>query len=202
MAALILGCSQFVYAHNERLWMKLTTFADFYPSSNHEIIPIFTNQIWQKEPKRDSDDHKDVILQLWEIVMVTEKINATDKYVGDRVRARWLALGMSQTLLATAIGVTFQQVQKYEKGKNQISASRLSQIAHVLKVSIAYFFESVPSKAPKGKANTPSTAYLTEFVSSAEGIAFIKAFREIDDTRLRRHIVDLVDYIAMTYDEN
>ena len=81
-----------------------------------------------------------------------------------------------------------------------MAQAAISQIAHVLKVSIAFFFEGVPSKAPKDKANAPSTAYLTEFVSSAEGLAFIKAFMKIDDSRLRRHIVDLVDYIAMRYD--
>ena len=133
--------------------------------------------------------------------MPKKVISQTDKYVGDRARTRRLALGMSQTILANAIGVTFQQVQKYEKGTNRISSSRLSQIAQVLRVSIAYFFEGLPSKAPKGSANALSTAYLTEFVSSSEGQAFIKAFMKIDDARLRRHIVDLVDYIAMRYDK-
>ena len=134
--------------------------------------------------------------------MVKKVISPIDRYVGDRVRTRRLKLGMSQTKLADAIGVTFQQVQKYENGKNRISSSRLSQIAHVLKVSIAYFFEGVPSKAPKGNANSTSTAYITEFVSSPDNQAFIKTFMKIKDARLRRHIVDLVDYIAMRYDEN
>ena len=104
-------------------------------------------------------------------------------------------------MLATAVGVTFQQVQKYENGKNRISASRLSQIARTLQVSVSFFFEGVPGKSP-AKGRVISTAYVTEFISSSDGQAFIKAFMKINDTRLRQHIVDLIDYIAASYDED
>ena len=133
--------------------------------------------------------------------MAKKVIDPTDKYVGNRVRTRRLALGLSQTKLADAVGVTFQQVQKYEKGRNRISASRLSQIAHTLQVSVSFFFEGAPNRSPASKGKSMSTAYLTDFISSAGGQAFMKAFMKIDDTRLRRHIVDLVDYIAMRYNE-
>ena len=102
----------------------------------------------------------------------------TDKHVGTRVRMRRLMLGMSQTTLADALGLSFQQVQKYEKGKNRISASRLQQISNVLQVPVPFFFEGLQGLpgASKGKVQAPSPAYVTDFVASSDGLSLIKAF--------------------------
>jgi transcriptional regulator with XRE-family HTH domain len=129
--------------------------------------------------------------------------NPTDKYVGSRVRMRRMMLGMSQTTLADAIGLTFQQVQKYEKGTNRMGASRLQQIAHVLQVPVPFFFEGVPalSGLPKGTAAAPATNYVSEFLATSDGLALIKAFMEIRDAKLRRRIVDLVEQIAAGHDD-
>ena len=130
--------------------------------------------------------------------MVKKSPNPTDKHVGNRVRERRLALGMSQSKLAEAVGVTFQQIQKYEKGTNRISGSRLQQFANIMKVSVPLFFEGGPN-APsqrKAKAIAPSITNVSEFISSSDGLALIKAFRQIKDAKLRRGIVNLVEQIA------
>ena len=131
-------------------------------------------------------------------VVVKKLPNPTDKHVGSRVRMRRLMLGMSQTKLADAIGLTFQQVQKYEKGTNRMGASRLMQIAQVLQVSVPSFFEGAPSASSlrKGKAVAPSTAYVSEFISSSDGLTLIKAFMQIKEAKLQRSIVNLVEQIA------
>src|SRR5436853_4963170 len=82
--------------------------------------------------------------------MVKKAPNPIDKHVGSRVRMRRMMLGMSQEKLGDALGLTFQQVQKYEKGTNRIGASRLQQISLILQVPISFFFEGAP--APPGKA--------------------------------------------------
>ena len=131
--------------------------------------------------------------------LVTKKTpNPIDRHVGRRVRMRRLMLGMSQTKLADAIGLTFQQVQKYEKGANRIGAGRLQQIAHVLRVSVPFFFEGVPSLSalPNGTVAAPSAAYVSDFLASADGLTLTKAFMQIKDGKLRRSIVDLVEQIA------
>ena len=120
----------------------------------------------------------------------------TDKHVGARVRMRRLMLGTSQTKLADAVGLTFQQIQKYEKGTNRISASRLQQIAGVLQVPVGFFFEGIPnlSGLPKGTASMPD--YVSEFLSTTDGLALVKAFTQIKDGTLRRCVVNLVEEIA------
>ncbi|HEY5607627.1 MAG TPA: helix-turn-helix transcriptional regulator [Alphaproteobacteria bacterium] len=135
--------------------------------------------------------------------MAKKTPNLTDKYVGSRVRMRRMMLGLSQTTLADAIGLTFQQVQKYEKGTNRMGASRLQQIAHVLQVPVPFFFEGAPalSALPKRTAAAPSTAYVSEFLATSDGLALIKAFMEIRDAKLRRRIVDLVEQIASGYED-
>jgi transcriptional regulator with XRE-family HTH domain len=108
---------------------------------------------------------------------------------------RRLMLGLSQEKLADGLGLTFQQVQKYEKGTNRIGASRLQQIANILKVPPQFFFEELP----KGRAThdaAPSTAYINEFVASTDGLALIKAFMAIESTALRRSIVHVVEQIS------
>jgi transcriptional regulator with XRE-family HTH domain len=122
--------------------------------------------------------------------------HSTDKHVGSRVRMRRMMLGMSQTKLADAIGLTFQQVQKYEKGTNRMGASRLQQIAHVLQVPVTFFFEGVPEYKAVGSAEAPSPAYVSDFLATSDGLALTKAFMRIKDAKLRRHIVNLVKEIA------
>jgi transcriptional regulator with XRE-family HTH domain len=128
-------------------------------------------------------------------------INPTDKHVGSRLRMRRLMLGMSQTVIADALGLTFQQVQKYEKGANRISASRLQQLSQILQVPVPFFFEGAPAasgipQAAKGTADAPSPAYLTDFLATSDGLDLVKAFMCIEDAKLRRAIVRLVEEIT------
>jgi transcriptional regulator with XRE-family HTH domain len=118
-----------------------------------------------------------------------------DKHVGSRLRMRRIMLGMSQTKLADAIALTFQQVQKYEKGTNRISASRLQQISNILQVPVPFFFEGAPGQ-PKAEGNAPSPAYVSDFFAAKDGLALTKAFMQIKDAKLRRNIVNLVEEIA------
>jgi transcriptional regulator with XRE-family HTH domain len=124
--------------------------------------------------------------------------NPVDKHVGSRVRLRRMMLNMSQTKLGDELGLTFQQVQKYEKGKNRISASRLQQTADALQVPVTFFFEGAPSVpgAPQAKGASPSPAYVTDFLATRDGLALIKAFMRIKDASLRRRVVNLVEGIA------
>lgn len=118
-----------------------------------------------------------------------------DVFVGTRVRARRVELGMSQEKLAHAIGLTFQQVQKYEKGANRIGSSRLMQIANALDVAPTFFFEGVPGPTHKANTKDGSPDYVAEFVSSSDGLALLKAFMRVPK-ELRRSIVHLVAKIA------
>jgi transcriptional regulator with XRE-family HTH domain len=127
--------------------------------------------------------------------MPTNVSNPIDVHVGSRVRVRRAELGLSQTQLGHALGVTFQQVQKYEKGTNRISASRLQQISDILKVPPSYFFKGAPG-GMKAKGHTSPVAYVSEFVSSDEGLSLVKAFMKIKDAKMRRRIVNLVDQLA------
>src|SRR3984893_18656043 len=106
--------------------------------------------------------------------------NPTDRHVGTRVCMRRKMLSMSQTDLADAVGVTFQQIQKYEKGTNRISASRLLQIVHVLQVPISFFFEDPrgPSEE-RGSQQVHSPDYVTDFLTTTDGLALTKAFMRI-----------------------
>src|ERR1700739_2445091 len=126
--------------------------------------------------------------------------NPTDKHVGSRVRMRRMMLGMSQEKLGDALGLTFQQVQKYEKGTNRIGASRLQQISQILQVPVAFFFDGAPSAPGSARADgmgeAPSPAYVSDFLATSDGLALTKAFMRIEDAKLRRRIVDLVEQIA------
>jgi transcriptional regulator with XRE-family HTH domain len=121
--------------------------------------------------------------------------NPIDKHVGSRVRMRRMMLSMSQEKLADAIGLTFQQVQKYEKGTNRMGSSRLQQIANALRVPVTFFFEGVPGQL-KADGNAPSPAYVSDFLATPDGLALTKAFMQIKDSKLRRSIVNLVEEIA------
>jgi len=121
--------------------------------------------------------------------------NAIDKHVGSRLRMRRMMLGMSQEKLGEAFGLTFQQVQKYEKGTNRMSASRLQQAAHILDVDVPFFFEGAPGQQAVDRA-APSPAFVNEFVSSEDGLRLIQAFMRISRPAIRRRIVDLAKEIA------
>src|SRR3954464_10742339 len=124
--------------------------------------------------------------------------NPIDKHVGSRVRMRRMMMNMSQEKLGDALGLTFQQVQKYEKGTNRIGASRLQQISDVLQTPVSFFFEGAPTAPGQtaGLGEPPSPAYVSDFLATSDGLALTKAFVEIKDSRLRRRIVDLVEAIA------
>jgi transcriptional regulator with XRE-family HTH domain len=130
--------------------------------------------------------------------MAIKLINPTDKHVGRRVRMRRLTLSMTQEELANQLGITFQQVQKYEKGTNRISASRLQEISHILKVTVTFFFEGAPEVAGRQTKNgdAPSPDYIIDFLASANGHALMKAFARIKDSTIRRSIVRLVEALV------
>jgi transcriptional regulator with XRE-family HTH domain len=130
--------------------------------------------------------------------MANKTPNPIDKHVGSRVRMRRIMLGLSQERLGEALGLTFQQVQKYEKGTNRIGASRLQQIAHILQVPVAFFFEDAPREHGRQDEtrDVPSTSYVSEFLASSEGLSLSRAFMRIQEPKLRRRIVDLVEAIA------
>jgi len=128
--------------------------------------------------------------------MAGKKPNPVDAHVGSRVRLRRMLLGMSQERLGESMGLTFQQVQKYEKGVNRIGASRLFQISKILDVPVQFFFEEAPyagdgSRAP-GLAGPDSEAFILEFLNSREGLELNRAFVKIGDAKVRKSVVDLV----------
>lgn len=130
-------------------------------------------------------------------MMAKKSPNPTDKYVGSRVRMRRLMLEMSQEKLGEKLGLTFQQVQKYEKGTNRIGASRLQHISQILKVPVSFFFDGALGKqADDGSSKAPVADYVSDFLSSSDGLALTKAFTNIKDSKLRRRVVDLVEEIA------
>ena len=128
--------------------------------------------------------------------------NPIDKHVGSRVRMRRVLLGMSQEKLGEALSLTFQQVQKYEKGTNRIGASRLQQISKTLNVPPAYFFDGAPafeegSTSPSHLAAAEAgSAYVVDFLSTIEGLHLNRAFARIKDPKVRKRIVDLVIALA------
>jgi transcriptional regulator with XRE-family HTH domain len=109
-----------------------------------------------------------------------------------------MMLGMSQEKLGDSLGLTFQQVQKYEKGTNRIGASRLQQISNILQVPVSFFFEGAPnnSNPQSGFGEAPSPAYISDFLATSDGLALTRAFMRIKTPKLRRRIVDLVEQIA------
>jgi len=130
-------------------------------------------------------------------MMAKKSPNPTDKYVGSRVRMRRLMLEMSQKKLGEKLRLTFQQVQKYEKGTNRIGASRLQHISQILKVPVSFFFDGALGKqADDGSSKAPVADYVSDFLSSSDGLALTKAFTNIKDSKLRRRVVDLVEEIA------
>ena len=130
------------------------------------------------------------------------RANPIDAHVGSRVRLRRMLLGMSQERLGEQLGLTFQQVQKYEKGVNRIGASRLFELAQILGVPVQFFYEEAPTAtsgraaAAPGFAERPTESFVIDFLGSREGLELNKAFMRISDARTRRAIVELVRALA------
>lgn len=129
--------------------------------------------------------------------------NPIDIHVGSRVRLRRTMMGLSQEKLGEALGVTFQQVQKYEKGTNRISASRMQQISGVLDAPVSYFFDEAPDGAPTDESGLQEagTKFTTDFLSTTEGLQLNRAFARVEDPKVRRKIVDLVKALADQSDD-
>lgn len=149
----------------------------------------------EEERVEDSDDKNS-----------SRRPNPVDAHVGARVRLRRMLLGMSQEKLAEQLGLTFQQVQKYEKGVNRIGASRLFDLAHVLGVPIQFFYEDIVEGTSSGLhapgfAEKNPDAFVVDFLSSREGLELNKAFVRIADPRVRRSIVELVRSLVPSDDD-
>lgn len=132
-----------------------------------------------------------------------KKPNPVDVHVGSRVRLRRTMLGMSQERLGEALGITFQQIQKYEKGLNRIGASRLQKICEVLTVPISFFFEDAPNVegSAEGFREAGGSNYVVDFLSTSEGLQLNRAFVKIADPKVRRRVIDLVRALGEADDE-
>jgi transcriptional regulator with XRE-family HTH domain len=118
--------------------------------------------------------------------------NPVDLHVGGRIRMRRRILGVSQERLAEALGLTFQQVQKYERGANRVSASKLYEIARTLQAPITYFFEGLPDPIASGQDDANSEQAMHDFLMTAEGLELASLFPKIRRGRVRRKLLDLV----------
>ncbi len=132
--------------------------------------------------------------------MVKKNPNPIDVHVGNRVRMRRMLVGMSQEKLGDALGLTFQQVQKYEKGANRVSASRLYQMASTLGVPIQFFFDDMPLATQDansdGLAESNNAGLLMDFLNSSEGFQLGRAFSTIEDPNIRRKVLELVKSLS------
>jgi transcriptional regulator with XRE-family HTH domain len=127
--------------------------------------------------------------------------NPIDVHVGSRVRLQRMLLGVSQERLGERLGLTFQQIQKYEKGVNRIGASRLFDLAQVLGVPIQFFYDDAPvserhAPAVQGMAERSADGYIFDFLNTREGLELNRAFARISDPKSRRAILDLVRKLA------
>ena len=137
--------------------------------------------------------------------------NPVDVHVGARLRLRRTLLGMSQEKLGQAIGLTFQQVQKYERGANRIGASRLYDLSRVLDVPVSFFFEEMApglvgspvkgERKPKG-THEPESSYQAEPMMKRETLELVRAYLKITDVQLRRRVFDLAKAIAGTFSDD
>jgi transcriptional regulator with XRE-family HTH domain len=128
------------------------------------------------------------------IVILKKSGNPIDKHVGNRVRMRRMMLKMSQTKIGDELGVTFQQIQKYEKGTNRIGASRLQHLCQILQVPMSFFFEGLPhpSAGPISNVRPSPADQFDDFMATREGLTLAKSFMRIRNVQLRRRIVALV----------
>ncbi|GAA4521512.1 helix-turn-helix transcriptional regulator [Chelativorans composti] len=130
--------------------------------------------------------------------MAKKNPNPIDVHVGSRIRLRRNMLGLSQERLGESLGITFQQIQKYEKGTNRVGASRLQAIASVLNTPVSFFFEGAPEGVDERmpKAAEEGTPYVADFLNTSEGIQLNRAFARISDPKVRRKILELVKALA------
>ncbi|MCT8998244.1 helix-turn-helix domain-containing protein [Chelativorans intermedius] len=127
-----------------------------------------------------------------------KKPNPIDVHVGSRIRLRRNMLGISQEKLGESLGITFQQIQKYEKGTNRVGASRLQAIASILNAPVSFFFEGAPGEdgAPAPGMAEEGAAFVTDFLNTSEGIQLNRAFVKISDPKVRRRVLELVKALA------
>jgi transcriptional regulator with XRE-family HTH domain len=126
--------------------------------------------------------------------------NAVDEHIGKRVKARRLAIDLSQEKLADLVGVTFQQIQKYENGVNRVAASRLWEMAKALGVPVQYFYEGL-SEARTGVAEEGPPELVYDMMATPEGQQLLQIFGAIRSAKVRRKVVDIVRAVAQTEDE-
>jgi transcriptional regulator with XRE-family HTH domain len=122
--------------------------------------------------------------------------NPIDIHVGSRIRVRRMMIGLSQEKLASGLGITFQQVQKYEKGTNRVGASRLQNIAGLLNVPISYFFAEGDNSLLAKPTVAGDVDAITTFLSSQQGMDLNKAFVKLENPKIRQRVVQLVTTIA------
>ena len=132
--------------------------------------------------------------------MVVSKPDPIDIHVGSRVRLRRTLLGMSQEKLGKALGLTFQQIQKYERGANRIGSSRLYKLSQILSVPVAFFFEEIPgdSGAAAGFAEDSQEGFESNQLSKRETLELVRAYYKIDDPKVRKRMFDLVKAVSQT----
>ena len=121
--------------------------------------------------------------------------NPTDVYVGSRIRMRRKMLGLSQEKLGEKLGITFQQIQKYEKGTNRVGASRLQAMSDALEVPVSFFFPEPSTSGPTG-VQEESATFMMDFMSTSEGLDLTRNFIRIANPKVRRKIVELVRALA------
>ncbi len=131
--------------------------------------------------------------------MPKKQTNPIDVQVGNRVRIRRMLIGMSQEHLGDQLGLTFQQVQKYERGINRIGAGRLYDVARILNVPVNFFYGGLP---PDGNETDASLPPVMAFMSSGEGHKLAGAYMKIKDARLRKRVLDLVMALAADDEQN
>lgn len=121
-----------------------------------------------------------------------------DVHVGTRIRLRRTLLGISQDRLGTSLGISFQQIQKYERGMNRVGASRLQLMANILTVPVSFFFDGAPSHNDNAPAaiDHPKADYINQFLVSSEGLQLNRAFLKIQDPLVRRRIIELAKTLA------
>jgi transcriptional regulator with XRE-family HTH domain len=128
--------------------------------------------------------------------MPKKQANPIDVQVGNRVRIRRMLIGMSQERLGDLLGLTFQQVQKYEKGVNRIGAGRLFEVSRILNVPVDFFYEGLATNPSPANETATSAPPVMEFVSSGEGLQLSLAFMKIKDAKVRKRVLDLVKSLA------
>lgn len=140
-----------------------------------------------------------------QVVAAKKQANPIDAQVGNRVRLRRMLIGMSQEKLGEMLGLTFQQVQKYEKGVNRIGAGRLFHVAQILGVPIDYFYEGVIEQMPgaaHGFAEEPARPPVMDFLSTGEGLQLTLAFMRIKDAKVRKRVLELIRSLAEGAEED